>query len=87
MRLRRKGIVDKESDVVGAGEGIYWKYESALKKWDAELYSVGAAGELFAIRTALYKHVEKDTILDDFIISLRVAQEGYTIQYDLKRMP
>jgi cellulose synthase/poly-beta-1,6-N-acetylglucosamine synthase-like glycosyltransferase len=79
-----KRIVDKESDVAaGAGEGIYWKYESALKKWDAELYSVvGAAGELFAIRTALYKHVEKDTILDDFIISLRVAQEGYTIQYD-----
>lgn len=79
-----KRIIDKESDVAsGAGEGIYWKYESALKKWDAELYSVvGAAGELFAIRTALYRHVEKDTILDDFIISLRVAQEGYTIQYD-----
>jgi cellulose synthase/poly-beta-1,6-N-acetylglucosamine synthase-like glycosyltransferase len=79
-----KRIVDRESDVAsGAGEGIYWKYESTLKKWDAELYSVvGAAGELFAIRTALYKHVEKDTILDDFIISLRVAQEGYTIQYD-----
>jgi cellulose synthase/poly-beta-1,6-N-acetylglucosamine synthase-like glycosyltransferase len=81
-----KRIVDKESDVAaGAGEGIYWKYESTLKKWDAELYSVvGAAGELFAIRTALYKHVEKDTILDDFIISLRVAQEGYTIKYDPK---
>jgi cellulose synthase/poly-beta-1,6-N-acetylglucosamine synthase-like glycosyltransferase len=79
-----KRIVDKESDMAsGAGEGIYWKYESALKKWDAELYSVvGAAGELFAIRTALYKYVEKDTILDDFIISLRIAQDGYTIQYD-----
>lgn len=79
-----KRIVDRESDVAsGAGEGIYWKYESTLKKWDAELYSVvGAAGELFAIRTALYRHVEKDTLLDDFIISLRVAQEGYTIQYD-----
>jgi cellulose synthase/poly-beta-1,6-N-acetylglucosamine synthase-like glycosyltransferase len=79
-----KRIIDKERDVAaGAGEGIYWKYESALKKWDAELYSVvGAAGELFAIRTVLYRHVEKDTLLDDFIISLRVAQEGYTIQYD-----
>ncbi len=79
-----KRIVDKESDVAsGAGEGLYWKYESTLKKWDAELYSVvGAAGELFAIRTALYRHVENDTLLDDFIISLRVAQEGYTIQYD-----
>lgn len=79
-----KRIVTKESDVAsGAGEGLYWKYESALKKWDAELYSVvGAAGELFAIRTPLYRHVEKDTLLDDFIISLRVAQDGYTIQYD-----
>ncbi|MEL1239934.1 glycosyltransferase [Flavobacterium flavipallidum] len=79
-----KRIINKETDVAsGAGEGIYWKYESTLKKWDAELYSVvGAAGELFAIRTNLYQHVEKDTLLDDFIISLRVAQQGYTIQYD-----
>jgi cellulose synthase/poly-beta-1,6-N-acetylglucosamine synthase-like glycosyltransferase len=79
-----KRIINKESDVAsGAGEGMYWKYESALKKWDAELYSVvGAAGELFAIRTPLYRRVEKDTLLDDFIISLRVAQDGYTIQYD-----
>jgi cellulose synthase/poly-beta-1,6-N-acetylglucosamine synthase-like glycosyltransferase len=37
---------------------------------------------LFAIRTKLYRHVEKDTLLDDFMVSLRVAQEGYTIQYD-----
>tara|TARA_R110000787_G_scaffold280945_7_gene391986 strand:- start:467 stop:1657 length:1191 start_codon:yes stop_codon:yes gene_type:complete len=79
-----KRIINKESDVAsGAGEGLYWKYESTLKKWDAELYSVvGAAGELFAIRTKLYRHVEKDTLLDDFVISLRVAQDGYTIKYD-----
>jgi cellulose synthase/poly-beta-1,6-N-acetylglucosamine synthase-like glycosyltransferase len=79
-----KRIFNKEKDgAAGAGEGLYWKYESKLKKWDAELYSVvGAAGELFAIRTKLYQEVEPDTLLDDFIISLRVAQKGYTIQYD-----
>ena len=79
-----KRILNKESDVAaGAGEGLYWKYESTLKKWDAELYSaVGAAGELFAIRTELYNEVEQDTLLDDFIISLRVAQKGFTIQYN-----
>lgn len=79
-----KRIVNKDSDTAsGAGEGIYWKYESTLKKWDAELYSVvGAAGELFAIRTNLYEEVEKDTLLDDFIISLKIAQRGFTIQYD-----
>ncbi|MFN8135751.1 MAG: glycosyltransferase family 2 protein [Bacteroidales bacterium] len=79
-----KRIFSKDKDAAaGAGEGLYWKYESTLKKWDAELYSVvGAAGELFAIRTQLYQEVERDTLLDDFIISLRVAQQGYTIQYD-----
>jgi cellulose synthase/poly-beta-1,6-N-acetylglucosamine synthase-like glycosyltransferase len=76
-----KRIFDKDS--AAATEGIYWKYESKLKKWDAELYSVvGAAGELFAIRTELFEPVEKDTLLDDFIISLRIAMKGYTIQYD-----
>jgi cellulose synthase/poly-beta-1,6-N-acetylglucosamine synthase-like glycosyltransferase len=78
-----KRIFEKNKDTASGTEGIYWKYESILKKWDAELYSVvGAAGELFAIRTELFQDVEKDTLLDDFIISLRVAMSGYTIQYD-----
>lgn len=76
-----KRIFNKDS--AAATEGIYWKYESTLKRWDAELYSVvGAAGELFALRTELFSHVEPDTLLDDFIISLRIAEQGYTIQYD-----
>jgi len=76
-------LTDEKETAAGAGEGIYWKYESLLKKWDAELFSVvGAAGELFAIRTELYQEVEPDTLLDDFIISLRIAQKGYTIQYN-----
>jgi cellulose synthase/poly-beta-1,6-N-acetylglucosamine synthase-like glycosyltransferase len=78
-----KRIFSKEKDTAAGTEGIYWKYESKLKKWDAELHSVvGAAGELFAIRTELFTEVEKDTLLDDFMISLRIAMQGYTIQYD-----
>lgn len=66
-----------------AGEGIYWKYESLLKKFDYRLYSaVGAAGELFAIRKELHQEVEKDTLLDDFVISLRIAQRGFKIAYE-----
>jgi len=74
---------DSAENAAGAGEGLYWRYESQLKKWDAELYSVvGAAGELFAIRTEHWQVVEPDTLLDDFVISLRVAMKGYTIQYN-----
>jgi biofilm PGA synthesis N-glycosyltransferase PgaC len=66
-----------------AGEGFYWKYESTLKKWDSELYSVvGAAGELFSVRRSLYRHVEADTILDDFMISMLIAGQGYRIVYE-----
>lgn len=65
-----------------AGEGIYWKYESALKRLDYRLYSaVGAAGELFAIRTSLFEQMPPDTLLDDFILSLRIAMRGYKIAY------
>ena len=79
-----KRIFSNEKDVAaGAGEGLYWKYESFLKSYDARLYSVvGAAGELFAIRREYFTEVEKDTLLDDFIISLRIAMRGRITQYD-----
>ncbi len=83
----KTGGVAGEKKVTGKGdaastEGIYWKYESFLKKLDAELYSVvGAAGELFSVRTSLFEPVEEDVILDDFIISLRINLKGYRIAY------
>lgn len=79
-----KRIIQDEKEVAStAGEGAYWKYESKLKSWDSELNSVvGAAGELFAIRTELFEEVERDTLLDDFMISMRIAKRGYKIKYD-----
>jgi cellulose synthase/poly-beta-1,6-N-acetylglucosamine synthase-like glycosyltransferase len=74
--------IEEVSDAT-AGEGFYWKYESKLKTWDSELYSVvGAAGELFSIRTALYEPVASDTILDDFMISMLIAGKGYRLVYE-----
>ena len=78
----KRVAIDDVGDAT-AGEGFYWKYESKLKTWDSELYSVvGAAGELFSIRTELYEPVAPDTILDDFMISMLVAQRGYRIVYE-----
>ncbi|WP_449440301.1 glycosyltransferase [Pedobacter steynii] len=78
-------FVDETADASSAGEGFYWKYESLLKKWDYELYSnAGAAGELFSIRTMLYQNVEADTIIDDHMIAMRIAEKGYIIAYEPK---
>lgn len=76
-------VTDDEDAASGAGEGFYWKYESQLKKWDSELNTVvGAAGELFAIRSDLYPSVPADTIIEDFYITLRIAQQGYKVIYE-----
>lgn len=76
-------LVGDTADASSAGEGFYWKYESKLKQWDYELYSnVGAAGELFSIRTSLYESVESDTIIDDHMIAMRIAEKGYIIAYE-----
>jgi biofilm PGA synthesis N-glycosyltransferase PgaC len=79
----KRVMVDEHADASSAGEGFYWKYESALKKWDSELYSVvGAAGELFSVRRSLYEDVPADTVLDDFMISMLIAAKGYRIVYE-----
>ncbi len=75
--------VGKVGDATGAGESIYWRYESMLKKWDSELYSaIGAAGELFSIKTDLFESVPKDTLIEDFVMTMRIAQKGYKIVYE-----
>lgn len=79
--------VDTENAGKGKGtatgsEGLYWKYESFLKKLDYQLYSaVGAAGELFAVRTSLYEKMPEDTLLDDFMLSMRITMKGYITAY------
>ena len=78
---KRIAVQEKDGAAAG-GEGIYWRYESTLKALDARLYSaVGAAGELFAVRRELFEEMERDTLLDDFILSLRIAMKGHTIAY------
>ena len=78
----KKILNNTHASVTEAGEGIYWKYESFLKKLDFDFYTVvGAAGELFSIRTELFEPLAEKVLLDDFIISLRVCQKGYRVAY------
>ncbi len=74
---------NEEDNASGAGEGMYWKYESFLKRKDSEVYSVvGAAGELFSVRTNLYEEPSGNIIIEDFYISVRIAMNGYRFIYE-----
>ena len=72
----------KAGEMAAEGEGLYWRYESTLKKWDSELYSaMGAAGELYAIDPTLVHEVPDEALLDDFMMSMYIVQAGRRIAY------
>lgn len=79
----KKIVRNKTMSAVGEAEGLYWQYESFMKKLDASFNTVtGAAGELFSIRTSLFKEMDDDLILDDFVISMQICLDGYRIEYE-----
>jgi cellulose synthase/poly-beta-1,6-N-acetylglucosamine synthase-like glycosyltransferase len=81
----KKLMTSQTDQAAGAGEGLYWKYESFLKKMDSSLYTVvGAAGELFSMRSELWEHTPEDIIIEDFVQSLKICMKGYLIRYEPK---
>lgn len=78
----KRVMAKKDGDMAAEGEGLYWRYESTLKRWDNELYStMGAAGELYAIDPTLVREVPDEALLDDFMMSMYVVEAGKRIAY------
>jgi cellulose synthase/poly-beta-1,6-N-acetylglucosamine synthase-like glycosyltransferase len=78
----KRVIARVNGQVAAEGEGLYWKYESTLKRWDSELYSaMGAAGELFAVRMSHYRPAPSNALLDDFMMSMLIVRDGHRIAY------
>jgi cellulose synthase/poly-beta-1,6-N-acetylglucosamine synthase-like glycosyltransferase len=78
-----KKIRHRQLSALDEAEGIYWQYEALMKKMDAGFHSViGAAGELFSIRSRLFQPVDKSVILDDFLVSMQVCLQGYRVAYE-----
>jgi poly-beta-1,6-N-acetyl-D-glucosamine synthase len=76
-----KVIVQGDGNL-GASEGLYWKYESFIKKQESHLGScTSAAGEVLAIRKELYSRPPDQIINDDFYIAMQIVRRGYRLLY------
>lgn len=74
-----------DDGTVSDGEGLYWRYESLLKRLDSRVSSVmGAAGEIYAIRKTAYlaEAPAPDSIIEDFILSMGLVRDGYRAVYE-----
>ncbi|NBD09325.1 glycosyltransferase family 2 protein [Corallococcus silvisoli] len=64
-------------------ESAYWSYESLIKMYEGRRGAVvGANGGLYAIRRSLFTQLPPSTIVDDFVIPLRILESGYKVMYE-----
>ena len=65
-------------------DGIYWRYETFLKRCESRLGALlGANGAIYAIRRSLFEPIPPGTIVDDFVIPLLARlRTGCAIVYD-----
>lgn len=68
---------------ISKNEGLYWKLESKIKQLEAKVKTViGADGACYAIRKNLFCKLPKDTAVDDFLLSMKIVEQGYNIEYE-----
>jgi cellulose synthase/poly-beta-1,6-N-acetylglucosamine synthase-like glycosyltransferase len=70
---------------VGESVGLYWRLERELRRdesrWDS---CIGCTGAIYALRSALFRPIPDDTILDDVVIPMQAALQGYRVLYDME---
>ena len=79
------GSLEIAPSEVGAGQGvdIYWKLEKRLRLDEARIDSaIGCTGAVYAIRRSLYHPIPEDTLLDDVVIPMAIAEQGYRVGFD-----
>jgi cellulose synthase/poly-beta-1,6-N-acetylglucosamine synthase-like glycosyltransferase len=68
---------------LSATEGPYWRLENFLKQRESDLDScLGANGPIYAIRRTLWPRIPDNTFIDDFVIAMRVREQGFRVLYD-----
>jgi len=76
-----KRIIEDERDL-SSSEGLYWKYESIIKKNETLLGStITAVGEILAIRKKLFISAPQNIINDDRYLVLNMLKRGYDVVY------
>lgn len=68
---------DGDAGASAQSEGLYWRYELAIKAMESRLSSVvGGDGAIYAIRSRLWRPLDKKDI-NDFVNPLQIILQGY----------
>jgi len=79
------GCVCGRVQLLGEGEeNVYWRMETHLKMMESSLDScLGANGAIYAIKRSLFwTDIPDNTIVDDFVIGMKVREQGLRVVYE-----
>jgi len=83
----RGGAVCGHLNLVSSKTGLtaenhYWRYEQYLKAQEGRVgCALGANGGIYALRRELFENIPDDTIVDDFVIGMKVYERGLKVVY------
>lgn len=64
-------------------DGVYWRYENWIKAQEGAVGALqGANGAIYAIRKELFASIPSHTIVDDFLIGMRIHLSRRKLLYD-----
>jgi cellulose synthase/poly-beta-1,6-N-acetylglucosamine synthase-like glycosyltransferase len=64
-------------------EGLYWKYETALRLMEARLgATLTPSGAIYAVRGDIYLPPSPDVLVDDILTLMNVRSAGFEVHYD-----
>ena len=64
-------------------EGIYWRYEKALRVMEARLgATLTASGAIYALRREAWQPLAADVMIDDFVVPLKARRAGFRVVFD-----
>jgi cellulose synthase/poly-beta-1,6-N-acetylglucosamine synthase-like glycosyltransferase len=73
---------DGES-AIGDGVGLYWKYETWLRRHESHVWStLGATGAIYALRRSAWTPLPAETLIDDVLAPMRAVLGGWRVVFD-----
>ncbi len=75
-------LEDTDGSVGGEALGVYWKIEKAVRRMESESGSVvGVTGAIYLMRRDLYQALPAGLLLDDVLVPMQVARQGYRVLF------
>jgi len=75
-------ILRNTAEPLATSEENYYRLEWRLQAWASSLYSmVGADGAMYALRRELFSRCAPDTLIEDYVIPMSVANRGRRVVF------